>query len=992
MGKNKTKNQDGGAVGAAGEHCSATVFVSNLSYTFTSAQLEAAFSDVGPVRRSFMVTNKGSEVNRGFGFVQFAAVEDAERAIQLKNDTAIGGRRIRVKLANRRQPKVIKENQEDSAKNAAADLSSSVTKHTETSEAQKSETSVPLKVTTKEVKESANGSSSKVDGSEKHRKVTSKEVKESANGPSGEVDGSEKQRVARTVVVGGLLTPEMADDVFRRAREVGTVCSITSLPKEELEFHGLARDGCIPEASTILYTSIKSARASVALLHHQEIKGSRVWARQLGGEGSKTRHWRLIVRNLPFKISESDLKDVFSSIGFVWDVSIPHKLEEGSSKGFAFVSFTCKQDAEKAIKHINGRVIEKRTIAVDWAVPKKIYEIATKPNTTEDGKSNDSDDEGNTSDDLMEDREHDNVREPQHTVGEIGPVQSDSCRIDNSILPTEIDFGSEAEIARKVLDSLISSSTGGSHTTHSENPEAAGGASKFQDAHKLEKKEFVPGKRSGTTESKDASGLEHTAQELKKEENDLDRTIFINNLPFDIDNEEVKLRFSAYGDVQSFFPVLHQVTKRPMGTAFLKFKVATAADAAVAAADPALGLGITMKGRQLKVLKALDKESVRKKGLEKTKNEIHDKRNLYLTKEGEILAGTPAAEGVSEIDMTKREMLAKRKMEMLQSPKFHVSTTRLVIYNIPKTMTPEEVKKLCRDAVLSRASKQNPVIQEVKLLNDEKKGQVAVKKHSRGVAFVDFKEHEHAIVALRVLNNNPETFGPERRPIVEFAIENIEKLRQRRLKLEFSKPNLGKSNRTNNAQPNSTPQPMEVDVKHKDIKKLKKVKPPRGPKKSCSTEGNNMGRKVIAEAPSIDVGVTQNKEVGTPKKALVRERKRTSSAKVESAKPKDLKDVDRRISKAEKNSTSTEARESVSTIQPIASLKKRKFQTGAVSEQQNANKKKKKNKSSEGAAVDKLDMLIEKYRSRFSQGSLNQSKDAADSGRREVRRWFESAS
>jgi hypothetical protein len=45
----------------------------------------------------------------------------------------------------------------------------------------------------------------------------------------------------------------------------------------------------------------------------------------------------------------------------------------------------------------------------------------------------------------------------------------------------------------------------------------------------------------------------------------------------------------------------------------------------------------------------------------------------------------------------------------------------------------------------------------VNILNNEKKGKGAAQKHSRGVAFVDFQEHEHALVALRVLNNNPGT-------------------------------------------------------------------------------------------------------------------------------------------------------------------------------------------------------------------------------------------
>ncbi|KAF5205532.1 RNA-binding (RRM/RBD/RNP motifs) family protein [Thalictrum thalictroides] len=55
---------------------------------------------------------------------------------------------------------------------------------------------------------------------------------------SDKEDCSEKQRVARTVVFGGLLNSDMAEEVLRRAKEVGCVCSITfPLPKEELDLH-----------------------------------------------------------------------------------------------------------------------------------------------------------------------------------------------------------------------------------------------------------------------------------------------------------------------------------------------------------------------------------------------------------------------------------------------------------------------------------------------------------------------------------------------------------------------------------------------------------------------------------------------------------------------------------------------------------------------------------------------------------------------------------
>ncbi|XVE93695.1 hypothetical protein REPUB_Repub01dG0216300 [Reevesia pubescens] len=193
-------------------------------------------------------------------------------------------------------------------------------------------------------------------------------------------------------------------------------------------------------------------------------------------------------------------------------------------------------------------------------------------------------------------------------------------------------------------------------------------------------------------------------------EDELQRTIFISNLPFDIDNEEVKERFSGFGEVQSFIPVIHPVTKRPRGTGFLKFKTATAA---ISAANAASGLGIFLKGRQLKVLKALDRKSAHDKELEKAKVEERDQCNLYLAKEGLIVEGTPAAKDVSASDMEKRKMLHEKKMTKPQSPNFHVSKTRRVIYNLPKSMTENELKQFCINAVTSRATKQKPVIKQI---------------------------------------------------------------------------------------------------------------------------------------------------------------------------------------------------------------------------------------------------------------------------------------
>ena len=54
---------------------------------------------------------------------------------------------------------------------------------------------------------------------------------------------------------------------------------------------------------------------------------------------------------------------------------------------------------------------------------------------------------------------------------------------------------------------------------------------------------------------------------------------------------------------------------------------------------------------------------------------------------------------------------------------------------------------------------------------------------SMGYGFVEFTNHNNALAALRANNNNPDIFGADRRPIVEFSLENslVVKVKQRRL-------------------------------------------------------------------------------------------------------------------------------------------------------------------------------------------------------------------
>ncbi|KAI3958705.1 hypothetical protein MKW98_030370, partial [Papaver atlanticum] len=63
--------------------------------------------------------------------------------------------------------------------------------------------------------------------------------------------------------------------------------------------------------------------------------------------------------------------------------------------------------------------------------------------------------------------------------------------------------------------------------------------------------------------------------------------------------------------------------------------------------------------RQLTVFKARGKKSVHDSKVEKAISEHVDLCNLYLAKEGIILEGLPAVEGVSSYDMSKRQALLR---------------------------------------------------------------------------------------------------------------------------------------------------------------------------------------------------------------------------------------------------------------------------------------------------------------------------------------------
>jgi len=78
------------------------IFVGNLSYQTSEADLERAFARYGRVSSVRMVKDRASGAPRGFAFVQMPGIDDAEEAIVRMNGQFISGRAIAVSEARDR--------------------------------------------------------------------------------------------------------------------------------------------------------------------------------------------------------------------------------------------------------------------------------------------------------------------------------------------------------------------------------------------------------------------------------------------------------------------------------------------------------------------------------------------------------------------------------------------------------------------------------------------------------------------------------------------------------------------------------------------------------------------------------------------------------------------------------------------------------------------------------------------------------------------------
>ncbi|KAG9489778.1 hypothetical protein GDO78_005623 [Eleutherodactylus coqui] len=413
---------------------------------------------------------------------------------------------------------------------------------------------------------------------------------------------------------------------------------------------------------------------------------------------------RLIIRNLSFKCSEEDLKTHFSTFGSVMEVNIPKK-PDGKMRGFAFVQFKNMLEASKALKGTNMKSIKGRTVAVDWAVAKDKYTATQGAKANESQKSSKNLEQSNDfsdAEDSSDDKDKTSLNDEASSEEEEEEASSEEDKTQNE------ESEDKKETARQKTKGKLpvkKPQTNKNKAEEESEDEDDGDDDDDDDDDDLSVDSGQESDMDNESEDSDSEGEKKVKTKAKKKQLPSDvsegKTLFIRNLSFNSEEEDLEELLEKYGNIKYVRIVLHPDTEHSKGCAFVQFVDKESAEKCLAAAkDESENGGLKLAGRKLLVDLAVSRDEAGRLRQNKVKKPTGT-RNLYLAREG------------------------------LQ----------------------------CR------------VMRDLKGVRGNVKGQ------SLGYAFVQFVEHDHALAALRHVNNNPDLFGPKKRPIVEFSLEDMHKLK-----------------------------------------------------------------------------------------------------------------------------------------------------------------------------------------------------------------------
>lgn len=182
---------------------------------------------------------------------------------------------------------------------------------------------------------------------------------------NGMKNGSSMENQPKTLYVGNLdpsVTEEFVATLFSQMGAL-TGCKMIHEPGND--------PYCFVE-----YSDHMSAATALNTYNKRKVLGRELkvnWATSPGATGPKqdtSKHHHIFVGDLSPELDTQQLRDAFAVFGEISDCRVVRDPQTLKSKGYGFVSFVKKTDAESAIQTMNGQWLGSRAIRTNWATRK----------------------------------------------------------------------------------------------------------------------------------------------------------------------------------------------------------------------------------------------------------------------------------------------------------------------------------------------------------------------------------------------------------------------------------------------------------------------------------------------------------------------------------------------------------------------------------------------------------------------------------------------
>ncbi|PPQ85119.1 hypothetical protein CVT25_004219 [Psilocybe cyanescens] len=683
-----------------------TIFVSNLPYNATSVDLETLFSDIAPVRSAFVVTEQGTGVSKGVGYVSFALKEDAESAFEniTKDGISLVGRKLRVQWADTK-PK---------EKGEKGERKEVVKKEPKPRPAHQQPRLPHDPLATRTIVIS--GLPPALDSKVLWKKIRKYEGAEKVDWPIKDDEGKEDPTTAHVLYT---TSTQACEAVNKLHAHVYKGCLLSVTLKKRLD---------------TLSNPVRISKSTKGETLPADAKGKAVAAPSHAS--------RLIVRNIPFNATEQDLRAIFLPYGPIYSVHIPldekvkkdHDPEQAESsaagataaayaaakkprtKGFAFVWMLSKKDAERAMEGCNGIVMRAGTadaLVSDKQKKKKLVRLEKKAAAKagkKEVKEEDEDEENAADEDEdMEKDKTDDKRATERVIAVDWALSKEKWKEEKAKIEEDVE-----------MDDASGSGASDDNDSSDDSEEEGEGGLGVHGSSSDESDE--------TDDSDDSRDESDNDEELVKPQlpaPETGTTLFIRNIPFNATEDELRTLFRSFGPLRYARITMDHDTGRSRGTGFACFWNIEDADRAVQQSellrsettgqaivpkknpfslpsiltpDPSSSLAqsLVLHGRTLDVVRAVTRDVAGKlKETNERAREKADKRNMYLIREGVIMPNTPASENLTPAEVERRTSSFNARRALLKSnPSLFISKTRLSVRQIPIFVTERMLKRL----------------------------------------------------------------------------------------------------------------------------------------------------------------------------------------------------------------------------------------------------------------------------------------------------------